>query len=61
MTIKVGALDTAETFSEFTVPLLIGIFFGLAERALPEALTRRAQDFIGRVSAAGAGTPPTRP
>lgn len=62
VTIKVGALDTTETFSEFTVPLLIGIFFGLAERALPEALTRRAQDFIGRVSAAGAaGAPPVRP
>lgn len=61
VTIKVGALDTTQTFSKFTVPLLIGIFFGLAERALPEALTRRAQDFIGRVSAAGAGTPPVRP
>lgn len=58
--VKVGELDTTKVLSNLSMPLLIGIFFGLAERALPEALTRRAQDFIGRLSAAGTGAPPSR-
>ena len=61
VTIKMGNLDTTEVLSGFAAPLLIGVFFGLAERALPEALTRRAQDFIGRLSANGAGAPSARP
>lgn len=54
VTLKIGNLDTTRILDEFAAPLLVGIFFGLAERALPEALTRRAQDFVGRMSAAAA-------
>lgn len=60
--IKIGNLDTDRILDgSFSVPLLVGIFFGLAERALPEALTRRAQDFVGRMSASGPATPAVRP
>jgi hypothetical protein len=62
VTVKIGEFNTTGVLDKVATSLLTGVFFGLAERALPEALARRAQDFIGRVSATGTGAAPaTRP
>jgi hypothetical protein len=48
--LKIGKFETDEVLKYAEVAILAGVLFGLAERALPEALTQHAQSFASRMA-----------
>lgn len=47
VTARIGILDTAQVLASLPVALATGLILGLSERALPDAIMRRAREFIG--------------
>lgn len=50
ISIEIGGFSSNDLFEKGTTAFLIGAFFGLAEKALPTTIRRRAADFVGAMA-----------